>query len=164
MGNEFGTPTDVLVQRLAVIRVGAFDADFGTYLNDWDLWIRLAETGKVAFLSEKLAYVRRHEGQIGAGGARNNRDIDANMMMLEKRFVARPLFRSSLMVHFAAEFLRRALIGLLKQPSSQSVTYVSNTVRKVASHVGVVRSLLAILYIPTVLQYLRVRHFLIHAR
>jgi len=89
--NEFGTPTDVMVRRSLLMSVGGFDPDYGTYLNDWDLWLRCQEKArKVAFVAESLVQVRSHPGQIGATGA--NRDIDVFYRMMDKRWAAHPAF------------------------------------------------------------------------
>jgi glycosyltransferase involved in cell wall biosynthesis len=85
--NEFGTPTDVMVRKELLQRVGGFDTDFGTYLNDWDLWLRCQEQArKVAFIAESLVQVRSHGGQIGATSAKANIDIDVLFLMLQKRW------------------------------------------------------------------------------
>jgi glycosyltransferase involved in cell wall biosynthesis len=90
--NEFGTPTDVMARKELLVSVGGFDTDYGTYLNDWDLWLRCQDQArKVAFVAESLVKVRSHGGQIGATGAKSNTDIDVLYKMLEKRWKEYPV-------------------------------------------------------------------------
>lgn len=90
--NEIGTPTDVLAKREVLMAAGLFDEDFGTYLNDFDLWLRCVESCDVALLEDELVNVRRHPNQIGSVGSINNSDIDANLLMIRKRFSYAPMF------------------------------------------------------------------------
>jgi glycosyltransferase involved in cell wall biosynthesis len=92
--NEIGTPTDVLVRRETLIAAGLFDEEFGAYLNDFDLWLRCIEMCDVSFLDRPLVKVRRHPGQIGSWGSINNADIDANFLMVRKRFGSAPVLSS----------------------------------------------------------------------
>jgi glycosyltransferase involved in cell wall biosynthesis len=161
MGNEFGTPSDVLFVHEAVERAGVFDPAFGNYLNDWDLWIRIARLGRVAFVAENLAYVRRHPGQIGAVGAADNRDIRASVLLVQKNFEDRKE-ANMLLVHFSAEFLRRAFGRFIKRPGRATGQYVLDTLRMLIKEIGVGLTLASVLYFPTFLQYFRLRHRLIH--
>jgi glycosyltransferase involved in cell wall biosynthesis len=93
--NEFGTPTDVMLRKNLLDSVGGFDTDYGTYLNDWDLWLKCQEKArKVAFIAESLVLVRTHSGQIGAAGAKSNIDIDVLCEMLKKRWMSPWIFSS----------------------------------------------------------------------
>ena len=91
--NEFGTPTDVMARKELLLSVGGFDTDYGTYLNDWDLWLRCQDQArKVSFIAESLVQVRSHGGQIGAAGAKANVDIDVVFLMLQKRWCELAVF------------------------------------------------------------------------
>lgn len=85
-GNVVGTPTDVLVRRRLLDKVGLFDGDYGAYLNDWDLWIRCSFKEDIFLMVEPLTRVRQHPGQVGATGSRSNVDIGVNFLFLEKRW------------------------------------------------------------------------------
>lgn len=86
-GNEIGTPSEVMIHRRVLESAGGFDPEYGSYLNDWDLWIRCYEgCGKVGFVAETLAKVRSHSEQIGAVGMTGNSDIGVMYLMLRKRW------------------------------------------------------------------------------
>jgi len=157
-GNEFGTPSDVMVRRDVFVLCGGFDLGYGSYLNDWDLWLRIAQHGKIAFVAEKLAIVRRHQQQMGATGARDNRDVDVMMRMVDKCFSDDRSYSTWLKIHFAAEFLRRAVVQVLKAPNSRSFTYFCATWKKLLERVGGIRTFAAFIYCPSILQYFYVRH------
>jgi glycosyltransferase involved in cell wall biosynthesis len=57
-----GGCSGVLVERSALESVGGFDPDL-VNLADWDLWIRLAETGPPACAPDPLVGYRLHRGQ-----------------------------------------------------------------------------------------------------
>jgi glycosyltransferase involved in cell wall biosynthesis len=56
------TPSAVVVERSAIVRVGGFDtATEIQHVEDWDLWIRLAEDGaSFAFVDEITVEYRKH--------------------------------------------------------------------------------------------------------
>ena len=128
-GNEFGTPSEVLVKKYTLDKVGGFDTDYGWYLNDWDLWIRCAEVGAVAFIDEALAKVRRHENQMGATGQINLADIDVCMLFVKKRFKNPFKFGQQLHLycHFSEEFFWRAVISLIRHRNKAATIYLGNT-------------------------------------
>jgi GT2 family glycosyltransferase len=54
-------PGTAVIRREAIRRVGGFDASL-TWLEDWDLWLSLAEKGLFGrLLPELLLYYRQHE-------------------------------------------------------------------------------------------------------
>ena len=60
--NVAGTLT-VLAKRSAILHAGLFDEKIPT-CEDWDLWIRLAQLGKIDFVPEVLAYDYIHGRQV----------------------------------------------------------------------------------------------------
>ena len=163
MGNEFGTPSDVLFSKKAIDQAGAFDPAFGNYLNDWDLWIRIAKLGRVCFVAEALAYVRRHPGQIGAVGAADNRDIRSSSLMVRKNFADRTE-RNLLLVHFSSEYIRRAVGRFLKRPNQVTGRYMLETFHMIKEDIGIGLTVASAFYFPTILLYLRLRHRIMHRR
>ncbi len=61
----------VVVRRTTYDQVGKFDP-FSKYIIDWEMWIRIAAAGPVAYLCEPLASYRVHDGsesgRLLAGG------------------------------------------------------------------------------------------------
>jgi glycosyltransferase involved in cell wall biosynthesis len=53
----------VMFRTEAVHRVGGYRRAF-TYAEDYDLWLRLSETGKLANLDARLVKLRSHPGQV----------------------------------------------------------------------------------------------------
>jgi len=69
-GNFIPFPTP-LVRRAILEDVGGFDATLqGVPTEDWDLWVRVAARGEVAYIDESLALYRLH-------GAQASRNVDA---------------------------------------------------------------------------------------
>ncbi|UAJ14217.1 glycosyltransferase family 2 protein [Aquirufa lenticrescens] len=85
-GNEFGTPSDIAIKASIVDNNFKFDSLYIDYLNDWDLWIRVAKSFNSLILKDKLCYVRRHEGQMGNTGIQSNKDVRVNYLMINKLY------------------------------------------------------------------------------
>lgn len=68
VGNFIPSPTP-LVRRTTLELVGGFDPALRSS-EDWDLWVRLAAHGEVAYVDESLARYRLH-------GAQASRNVDA---------------------------------------------------------------------------------------
>jgi glycosyltransferase involved in cell wall biosynthesis len=62
-GNQFCHPS-VMIRLNAVRSVGGYRKLAGRYAQDYDLWLRLAETGTVGNLTESLLKYRVHGGQL----------------------------------------------------------------------------------------------------
>jgi glycosyltransferase involved in cell wall biosynthesis len=161
--NEIGTPTDVLAKREILMAAGLFDEGFGTYLNDFDLWLRCIESCDVALLEEPLVSVRRHPDQIGSVGSINNSDIDANLLMIRKRFSYAPMFSQrwrsgiaftlSLSERFIWRGLYRAMRNIHRAPGSSRWDFM----KKLNSNLGFGKVCLAAGYV-----FVRSPMFLIH--
>lgn len=68
--NLVGEPSFVLLRREALRRSGGFDPAL-RQLVDWDLWLRLARLGPLAFVDARLGVFRVHAG--GASAANQGR-------------------------------------------------------------------------------------------
>jgi glycosyltransferase involved in cell wall biosynthesis len=65
--NVIGEPSFVLFRREAAVAVGGFDTAY-RQLPDWDLWLRLAHRGTVAFTDRSIGVYRVHgEGASSEG-------------------------------------------------------------------------------------------------
>lgn len=60
---KFFPHSSALFNRRKALSVGGYRQRF-TYAQDRDLWLRLAEVGKIACLQAPLVYLRRHENTI----------------------------------------------------------------------------------------------------
>lgn len=64
-------PHSSALLRLEVARqVGGYDID-ALYNEDWDLWLRLSERGKIGSVAESLVTIRKHQSQM----TRNSGDV-----------------------------------------------------------------------------------------
>jgi glycosyltransferase involved in cell wall biosynthesis len=64
--------SSVTMRREAALRVGGYREPYAT-AEDLDLWLRLAEVGRLASLDEALVQYRMHPANIGATQARRQR-------------------------------------------------------------------------------------------
>lgn len=58
--NVISTPSAVLVRRSCLEAVGGFDTDLFAYIEDKDLWLRIARSHQIATMPEVLMHKRRH--------------------------------------------------------------------------------------------------------
>ncbi|MEO0769060.1 MAG: glycosyltransferase family 2 protein, partial [Cyanobacteria bacterium J06649_4] len=58
--NVISTPSTVLLRRDCLEAVGGFDATLGSYVEDKDLWLRIALNHKMRLMPEVLIHKRRH--------------------------------------------------------------------------------------------------------
>jgi hypothetical protein len=63
--NAIGSPSAVLARTALVRAAGGFDEELAL-LADWDLWLRLAATGRGAACPERLAAYTEHQGNMSA--------------------------------------------------------------------------------------------------
>lgn len=75
----------VMMRRAAIERIGGYRAKY-QWLEDLDLFLRLAETGKLANLPDVLLHYRLHTGSVCAT---RDKDQDAIRPMLEAEVYAR---------------------------------------------------------------------------
>ena len=62
---KFGIPALTVMLRKSVFeKVGLYDENL--IIEDWDMWIRIADKGSLAFIIEKLAYYRMHDNNISS--------------------------------------------------------------------------------------------------
>jgi len=58
--NEISTPSAVLMRRSCLNAVGDFDPVLGAYVEDKDLWLRVARDYRIQLMPEVLLHKRRH--------------------------------------------------------------------------------------------------------
>jgi len=86
-GNSVATPT-ALVRRASVEAAGLCDEGLVARV-DWDLWLRVARAGEVAFVDGVLALFREHPGRTtGRHGARYDDVIRSRARVLDNFFTA----------------------------------------------------------------------------
>lgn len=56
-GNLFGEPSNIMFRKKALEKAGFFPTN-SFYTTDWELWVKLAVLGKVAYLKEPLTVYR----------------------------------------------------------------------------------------------------------
>ncbi len=80
-GNLVRSPSTVLVRTEALRAVGGFDEGLAV-LADWDLWLRLADSCRLAACPECLVAYREHAGNMSVSQVRS---IDAELARLRRR-------------------------------------------------------------------------------
>lgn len=102
---RFASAAVLAVDRAGFEAVGGFDDSYFLYVEDLDLWARLANRGRVGFVPDVVA---RHAGSQGSGGM----SVDRRMLL---RWIGREQF---LQRHGGrwrlVRFAHRALVGLLQ--------------------------------------------------
>jgi glycosyltransferase involved in cell wall biosynthesis len=58
--------------------IGGYNKKYAS-VQDWDLWLRLSESGEIACLSEPLVRIRQHANQISHAGSGKVNTIEAQM-------------------------------------------------------------------------------------
>lgn len=76
LGNCVGEPTAVMFRRSLVAQVGLFDPAL-RQLTDWDMWLRLASRGGIAYVDDPLVSFRLHGGSVTLANNRPERRGDA---------------------------------------------------------------------------------------
>lgn len=63
--NPIVTPGQVLIRRSALLTVGSFDPSVAP-ADDWDLWLRLAQVGYLAYTDTAVLRYRVHDANVSA--------------------------------------------------------------------------------------------------
>lgn len=80
MLDRYGIPAlTVMIKKEVYDTVGLFDEKM--VVEDWDMWLRIADQYKIGFLDEKLAYYRAHDSNISA---RVELIIDNQLQIIKK--------------------------------------------------------------------------------
>ncbi len=108
----------VMFRRDAVLNSGGLDEALW-YTADWDLWLRLARMGPLAWLPDRLSGFRLHGRSLTLKGSRNLDDFRSQMMTVLNRYIRalpeahaaqiRPLAEASISMNvaFASAYHRR---------------------------------------------------------
>jgi len=84
LANEVVTST-VVARREALIAAGGF-VEVGASSSDWDMWLRLAQRGAVAYRAELVACYRQHPGSISRAAS-----VSGERLRCDARVVRRAL-------------------------------------------------------------------------
>jgi glycosyltransferase involved in cell wall biosynthesis len=87
LGNSIPT-LSVVVRRECLDKVGSFDVSI-TYIEDWDLWMRIASKYPVGFVAKPLACYQVRHSYLPAVFARHQLQ-DKRLYVIEKALTARP--------------------------------------------------------------------------
>lgn len=98
--------------------IGVFDENL--YIEDWDMWLRIAEKYKIGFIDEYLAYYRIHETNI----SKNFYQIIQAEEKILRKYEKNKYFRKALNKRKASWFLR-----LLKNKRIEFFKFLPNIIR-----------------------------------
>lgn len=87
VSNVISTPSTVLVRRACLERVGPFDLDLSSYVEDKDLWLRIARKHTMRMMPEVLIHKRRHSTNTSKKWESMER---ASYRVLNKAFASPP--------------------------------------------------------------------------
>jgi glycosyltransferase involved in cell wall biosynthesis/GT2 family glycosyltransferase len=86
LANRIATPGQGLIRRAALARTGPEPSDASTTVADWDMWLRLAVQGDIAFVDEVVLRYRQH----GASMSSNHRQVVAGTKYVRRKLLASP--------------------------------------------------------------------------
>jgi GT2 family glycosyltransferase len=81
--NELTTST-VVVRRSAHAAAGPFAEDIGDSSSDWEMWLRLALLGAVAYTADRAASYRQHPQSISRATSAGGERLRCNVRVLER--------------------------------------------------------------------------------
>lgn len=87
VSNVISTPSTVLVRRDCLDAVGTFDLDLSSFVEDKDLWLRIARAHTMRMMPEVLIHKRRHSTNT----SKKWKDMErASYRVLSKAFASPP--------------------------------------------------------------------------
>jgi glycosyltransferase involved in cell wall biosynthesis len=81
--NEMATST-VVVRRTAHEQAGPFATDIGASSTDWEMWLRIALRGQVAYTAERAARYRQHPDSISRATSASGERLRCNQRVTER--------------------------------------------------------------------------------
>ena len=85
--NFVGCGSNSMVRSACFETVGNFDKSLGSYVEDWDMWLRIAKQYPFAVVEEPLVYNRKHAGSCSTHWQRMEKSYTK---VIEKAFAATP--------------------------------------------------------------------------
>lgn len=85
--NIVGNPSMVMVKRSVLQQAGLFDAKI-RFGDDWDMWMRVSEIGKIGFVQEPISVYRWHKNSISQS---HQRACLASYRMICRRGIRRSI-------------------------------------------------------------------------
>ncbi len=117
--------SNLMVRRSAIEQVGPFDPDLAS-VHDWELWLRLAEAGEFALVSEAQILYRVMPGSISSNLSRqehNLKRVVAGAMARSPQRLA-PHRRASLTNLYQYLTFRSLSLGQTRRQYLQSLRYL----------------------------------------
>lgn len=147
-GNIIGTPTDCLVLKDLLDKVGGFSNKYGDYLNDLDVWLKICnEHENIQFISNRICKVRRHSQQMGAVGGQSLADVVVAFKMLDEDYFEGQKYM--MRIHFGSAFFYRSLRQGLNGNLSALLQSFSFLQRELGLTI-----IFAVFYLPVYIYYL----------
>ena len=78
-----------LFHKYIFSEIGLFDTKL--YVEDWDMWLRIAHKYKIGFLSDKLAYYRKHDNNSYL----NTEKMEQSTNLILEKWKNHPLYSSA---------------------------------------------------------------------
>ncbi|PIG94123.1 glycosyltransferase family A protein [Gloeocapsopsis sp. IPPAS B-1203] len=120
--NIVGCGSVAMVRRSCFEKVGVFDRNLGSWVEDWDMWLRIASSYPFAVIKEPLVYYRQHLNN----GSKNLQAMEQNFYkVIEKTFNSVPA---------NLQFLKKRSYGLTNLFLAWKVLQAKNQDYKLVSH------------------------------
>lgn len=105
--NELLTST-VVVRRSAHVAAGPFDPSIGASSTDWDMWLRLARHGSVAYTAAPIARYRQHARTISRATTRGGERLRCDLRVAARLARTEPAMRRTAEAAVAAKAVLQA--------------------------------------------------------
>lgn len=128
LGHSVPTPS-VIIRRECLDVVGCFDETI-TYIEDWDLWMRIASRYSIGHVTEPLACYQVHHSYLPAVFARHELQTK-RLYVIEKALAARPAIGPEVRAHAMLRALwYSALIDFGVKDVSAAQSWIEQIVRQ----------------------------------
>lgn len=85
--NFVGCGSNAMVRRSCFESVGNFDGDLNAYVEDWDMWLRVAKKYPFGVIEEALVYNRKYAGSVSTHWQKMEQGFPK---VIEKAFASAP--------------------------------------------------------------------------
>lgn len=118
-------PSSVLIRRDCFDRVGMFDENLRSYIEDWDMWLRLAKDYAFGVVNEPLLYYRERSSSVSKNWEAMKRSFE---IVIEKAFAEAPVHLMPVKnISYSLAYLHLALQGLQSEnPNFETIEYFRN--------------------------------------
>jgi glycosyltransferase involved in cell wall biosynthesis len=118
-------PSSVIIRRSCFDRVGMFDENLRSYIEDWDMWLRLAKKYAFGAIEQPLVYYRERPSSVSKNWEGMKQSFE---IVIEKAFAEAPEHLIPVKnISYSLAYLHLALQGLQSEnPDFETIEYFRN--------------------------------------